>query len=108
MTGTKSGEEGVKVRVVTKGSTLKLVEKAPEAVEEAFFGAVEKIQAMTLEQVMADNGLDMEKDQGRRRAGVWTFRLSRGWRALCLLRTGPVIEVFGIRNPTEAHSVRRR
>ena len=109
MVDDSSGEQAVKtVKVQSKKSVAKQVSKAPEAVGDAFVDMIEKIQGMSLEQVMADNGLDFEKDQSRKKEGVWTLRISKGWRALCLLRTGPVIEIFGIKDPTAAHSNRRR
>lgn len=96
------------VRVITKKSIGKEVGKAPDAIGDAFLDMIEKIQNMTLEKVMADNGLNFEKDQSRKKEGVWTLRITKGWRALCLLRTGPIIEIFGIKDPTSAHSSRRR
>jgi hypothetical protein len=101
-------QPSLKARIILTAAVLKQIGKAPEGVEDAFFDAVAKIQASTWSQLVADQGLDLERDQSRKDAGVWTFRINRGWRALCLVRTGPVIEVFGIRDPTAAHSVRRR
>jgi hypothetical protein len=69
---------------------------------------IAKVQGMTLKQVWSDNGLDLEKDRSREKTGIHTIRITKGGRALCLLRTGPVIEIFGIKDPTAAHSVRRR
>ena len=97
-----------KVSVYTSKAVMKQVEKAPAEVEDAFFDMVEKVQGMTIAEVMADNGLDFEKDQKRKRLNGWTLRIIRTWRALCLLRSGSIIDIYGIRNPTSAHSIRRR
>lgn len=97
-----------KVTVNTSKAVLKQVEKAPAEVEDAFFDMVEKVQGMTIPEVMADNGLDFEKDKKRKKVNGWTIRITRSWRALCLLRSGSIIDIYGIKNPTSAHSIRRR
>ena len=99
---------GEKVRVGTDRRVLKQVEKAPAEVEDAFFEMIDKIQAMTVTEIMADKGLDFEKDRKRKKINGWTLRISRGWRALCFLHGGSILEIYGIRDPTSAHSNLRR
>jgi hypothetical protein len=96
------------VRVKLKRKAEKQVDHESDAVFDAFYDMVEKIQGMTLEEVMRDKGLDFEKARGREAEKLWTCRITKSWRAVCLLKTGPIIEILMIWDPDEAHSVRRR
>lgn len=68
-----------------------------------FLDMIEKVQDMTLPQVMADKGLGFEKILSRPREKLWTLRIDRNWRAICKLNTGPVIEIVVVADHTKTH-----
>ena len=72
-----------------------------------FLDMVEKLQGMTLQQVMADKGLAFEKVLSRPKEKLWTLRINKNWRAICRLNTGPVIEIIAAADHTKTHSIRR-
>lgn len=94
---------GALVQVEFKKSVLKMVQKAPPGVAPAFVEMIERVQLMTLDQVMADNGLDFEKVLSRKSEKLWTLRVNRNWRAVCKLRTGPIIEILMVADHNNTH-----
>lgn len=76
-------------------------------VGEDFLDMIEKVQVMTLAEVMEDNGLSFEKVLRRKTDKLWTLRINRSWRAICKLHTGPVIEILAVLDHTKTHSIRR-
>jgi mRNA-degrading endonuclease RelE of RelBE toxin-antitoxin system len=99
--------QGSKVQVEFKNSVLKQVKKAPNEIREAFPDMVEKVQSMTLDEVRKDMGLDFEKVLSRPSEKLFTLRINRNWRAICKLRTGPIIEIIAVADHTKTHAIRR-
>lgn len=97
---------GAKAKVKLKDRVLKQVQKAPSEVEDSFFDMIEKVQGMTLDQIMADKGLNFEKDLSRKKERIWTLRINRNWRAICLLHSGPVIEILAVLDHTKTDRLR--
>lgn len=97
----------LKIQVEFKKSLVKQIQKAPGEVRDAFIDMIEKVQGMTLEDAMADKGLSFEKVISRKNEKLWTLRINRNWRAICLLHTGPVIEIIAVLDHTKAHAIRR-
>jgi plasmid maintenance system killer protein len=97
---------GANARVHYQERVLKQVGKAPDDVEDGFFDMIEKVQGMTLDQIMADKGLNFEKDLSRKKEKIWTLRINKNWRAICLLHTGPVIEILAVLDHTKTDRLR--
>lgn len=86
----------------------KQLKGASQEVNTAFFGSLATIHSFTsMTQLAQHNGLNWEKLENKFYPGtklpMYSFRITVSWRALCLLRTGPVIEIVGISNHDGAY-----
>jgi hypothetical protein len=85
----------------------KQVIKAGGHVPDDFLAMVEKVQGLNMDQLQHDKGLNWEKVQGKKapRTGLqlYSMRINSKWRALCVLHTGPIIEILAIREHDKAY-----
>jgi len=74
----------------------------------AFFKALKKIHSYKgMDELRRDHGLNWEKLDGKFLPGtkdaLYSFRITGNWRALCVLRSGPVIEVVAATDHDSAY-----
>ncbi len=77
---------------------LKQLSGAAPEVWAGFFAGLKKIHRLNaMADLVADKGLNWEPIEGRRFPGtneqLYCFRITRGWRAVCRMQTGPVIVI---------------
>lgn len=80
---------------------LKQLKAGGPEVAAAFFQSLKRIHSFTtMAQLSQDHGLRWEKLVGKTFPGtkipVYTYRITGDWRAICKLRTGPVIEIVAV------------
>ena len=93
------GQSASKIEIIYQQVRIeKQLRKADDEVPKAFADMVEKIQAMDMVQLRQSKGLGWEKIPGRLHVGQQTYslRINSDWRALCVLQTGPQIEILFI------------
>jgi hypothetical protein len=69
-------------------------------VKGAFFDSLKKIHAMKSMDELPRSGLRWEKLEGRAFPGtknpIYSYRITKNWRAICLLHSGPIIEILWV------------
>lgn len=86
---------------------LKDLEDGGEDVKAAFFGSLKKIHAMQAMEELGRGGLRWEKLEGRLYPGtkqpLYSYRLNRNWRVVCLLKPGPIVEILWVADHDQAY-----
>ncbi len=88
-------------------SILKDLDGSDQEVQTAFYESLEKIHAMESMEDLSRGGLRWEKLEGRFYPGtkkpLYSYRLNLNWRAVCLLHSGPVIEILWVADHDQAY-----
>jgi len=98
---------GKKIEISLKTGIEKQAAKAGGRIPEALVNMIDKVQGFNMGQLQADSGLNWEKVINKRDPGtglqLWSLRITGSWRALCVLHSGPVIEIRAIRNHDKSY-----
>ena len=88
-------------------SILRDLEGSEQEVRALFFGSLEKIHAMKSLEELSKGGFRWEKLEGRffprTKKPLYSYRLNRNWRVVCLLNPGPVIEILWVADHDKAY-----
>jgi plasmid maintenance system killer protein len=88
-------------------SILKDLANSDQDVKALFYGSLEKIHAMKSLEELSRGGFRWEKLEGRFLPGtkkaLYSYRLNRNWRVVCLLHPGPVIEILWVADHDKAY-----
>jgi len=76
-------------------------------VRAAFYESLKKIHAMESMAELPKSGLRWEKLEGRFLPGskkaIYSYRITKNWRAICILHSGPVIEILWVADHDDAY-----
>lgn len=87
---------------------LKQLDGSGEDVIAAFFESLKRIHSFkNLDDLRRDHGLRWEKLEGKYLPGtktpLYSYRITRNWRAICVLNQGPVVEIVVVTDHDSAY-----